>query len=173
MSLRGLLVVVNLLLLAALGWYWSNASLKWTPPAPVLPALSAYVASGEHAANADFSSFGATLERPLFSADRRPIPRHLPAADDKTFDAFKLVGLFGSGDDVGALLLIDEGVVRVRLGSQVGGWTLIEVSPGAAVFVRGIERREVRLVKPASSSGTPGPSVRPARAESSQPAQQR
>lgn len=73
------------------------------------------------------------VARPLFSASRRPPPPELTAGsvaatppDDKP--TLELIGTMLAGDDHIALLKHPtDGLLRLRPGESVGGWTIVDV----------------------------------------------
>ena len=82
------LFAVNLGLAAVLVAMWVQPDgtirdIRWTPPTPVSPNLSGLLPDLDPARNqSDVGQFLAILERPLFSATRRPPPPADPSARD-------------------------------------------------------------------------------------------
>lgn len=146
--------------LAAL-WLKPDGSLRntlWTPPEPVMPDLQFADPLPVSASKVDVGLFVATLERPLFSPNRRPPPPPPPpdkddkAAEPDPFADIHLFGLYGGeGSPSGMLARIGGKVKRVSLDDKVGSWTLKRIEDREAVFDKNGEERKLRLVvaKPA------------------------
>ena len=96
------------------------------------------------------SQFRAMVERPLFSASRRPPPVPLAPLDVPALPAppppapnLSLSGVI-TGGGVGVALLRrpqDTAPIHVALGGAVDGWTVAEIRPRAIVL-----RRDARSV---------------------------
>lgn len=147
------LVLVNLLAMAGLASLWIDKNgaprnTTWTAPAPVKPVISPLSESTNPSNNSnDASQFAATLERPIFTPDRRPPPPVLapppPPPSDPLADV-RLLGLF-AGDAGGVLIKSEERVRRVALHQKLGDWTLESIGDREATFVRAEEKRVVRM----------------------------
>lgn len=141
-----LLVLANLCLCAALGWYWGTINLVWQPPPPQPVAADMFLVEPVAVASPPAQQYSATLARPLFSPTRRPldvVPQEAPA---QGLDQLSLYGLFGSGESAGVLLRTNGEIERVVIDQRVAGWRLDEVRKDVAVFSRGSVKRELKLV---------------------------
>jgi hypothetical protein len=90
--------------------------------------------------------YSETMARPLFSPTRRPldiVPEEEPA---QGMEQFSLFGLFGSGENAGVLLQANGKIERVVLKQRVAGWMLDAVRKDVAVFTRGSDTRELKLM---------------------------
>jgi hypothetical protein len=157
-----MLLLVNLLLCVVLGGYWATVGLVWQPPPPQPMAADMLVVEPVAPAPPAPAQFSETLARPLFSPTRRPLeaaPEDKPA---QNLEQFSLFGLFGSGENAGVLLQVNGRIERVVLNQRVAGWTLGAVRDGSAVFTRGSDTRELKLVPHAAAQqGMRPPSARP------------
>ena len=142
-----LLLVMNFALLAGLAWQWVTPagemrSVRWLPPAPIKPVLTDSVFPSW---SADLGSFMAALDRPLFSATRKPPAKPEPAAVviADTLGDVRILGLYSNGTTGGAIVRAEGKVRRVRPGDALGGWTVKEVRPLELVLARGAEQRSL------------------------------
>ena len=88
--------------------------------------------------------------RPLFWQTRRPIQSIAVAPDAGSKRAgplkeVKLLGVFGSGDTAGIIVLVKDKKQRILQGESVQGWTLDEVEPNRVVLVDGGRSEELVL----------------------------
>jgi hypothetical protein len=121
------LILANLALAGGLAWQWVTPAgqvrnVRWTPPAPIKPVLTDSVLPPW---NADLGSFMASLDRPLFSATRRPPPKpaEAPPVVVDTLASVRVLGLYSSGGTSGGAIVRSEGkVVRLKQGDTLGGW---------------------------------------------------
>jgi hypothetical protein len=94
--------------------------------------------------------FAAALDRPLFSADRRPTaeePVAPGAVEDRALTATLSGILFSNLEGVALLSQIGETtVVRVSQGDQYLGWRLLEIYPDHVVFEREGETVTLELI---------------------------
>lgn len=139
------LLVVNAALAAGLAWMWVTPqgelrSVRWTPPEPIKPVLTGPTSPPW---SADLGSFMAALDRPLFSATRKPPakPEAPVAIVADTLNDVRVLGLYSSGAGGGAIVRAEGKVRRVRPGDSLGGWTIKEVRPADLVLARGDEQR--------------------------------
>lgn len=150
-----LFIAVNIALLALLAWLWIGPDGKprnvvWQPPQPVAPELGSEAAALPEAKPMDTGLFVATLDRPLFSPSRRPVPPAPKEAQTKTApDPLANVHLYGiystEGGPGGMLARIDGKVRRVALNENLGGWTLKSVQEREATLTRDGEERVIQL----------------------------
>ena len=155
------LLGVNVALVAGLAWLWVTPQgelreVRWTPPAPIKPVLAG---SPIPPWSADLGSFMAALDRPLFSATRKPPAKPEPpiAVVADTLNEVRVLGLYSNGTDGGAIVRAEGKVRRVRPGDTLGGWTIKEVRPAELVLARGDERRALDVKRgPDLAADTPG-----------------
>lgn len=94
--------------------------------------------------------FAAALDRPLFSADRRPPPDGQPTAavvEDRSLSATLQGILFAGSGSVALLTAVGESApVRVSQGEVFLGWKLLEIHPDNVVFGRDDETVTLELI---------------------------
>lgn len=146
MDARAILLLVNLLLLAALGWMNLRPHGGWQAPKPISPALSGVV-SGAQFLKLDVKNMPLNMitERPLFWPSRKPVPpqpKKAPPSKPKAdpLKGAKLLGTFASGAAGGAVLRVEgkdkkSDVLRLEVGDSYQGLTLKKVSADTADFV--------------------------------------
>lgn len=131
------LVLVCLALGVAIALALLASGRPWTPPParPVDVSLLAY--SGFAHDRQGLEVLEQTVERPLFNSTRRPpsVVAEVVAEPDP-FGEVKVLGLFGSGAESGAILLIDGQPQRVLYGQRAGPWVLRSVQGRKAEFIR-------------------------------------
>lgn len=146
----GTLSAANLVLVAALAFLWSDSDrFRWSEPQPIKPSLDdAVVASA--AEPADVSRYRETIERPVFAATRRAVPRSeagnegQPAVDP--LKDMRLLGLYGARGRGGVVVSNGGKVQRVAFGEKVGDWTVAAEEGRSAALVRSDgERRQLHL----------------------------
>lgn len=155
------LLGVNVALAAGLAWLWVTPQgelreVRWTPPAPIKPVLTDSAAPSW---SADLGSFMAALDRPLFSATRKPPakPDAPVAVAADTLNEVRVLGLYSNGTGGGAIVRAEGKVRRVRPGDTLGGWTIKEVRPAELVLARGDEQRALDVKRgPDLGADTPG-----------------
>lgn len=144
------LILANVALAGGLAWLWVSPdgqvrNVRWTPPVPIKPALT----DAEFPSwSADLGSFMAALDRPLFSATRKPPPKpsEAPPVVVDTLANVRILGLYSTGGTTGGAVVRSEGkVVRLKLGDTLGGWTVKEVKPVGLVMARGAEQRTLEV----------------------------
>lgn len=160
------LLAANLALAAGLAWLWVTPegelrSVRWTPPAPIKPALAG---PDSPPWSADLGSFMAALDRPLFSSTRKP-PAKAEAAvavPADTLNDVRILGLYSGASGGGAIVRSEGKVRRVRPGDSLGGWTIKDVRAAELVLARGDETRSLEVKRgpdlgpdtPSASSGS-------------------
>ena len=97
------------------------------------------------------SRFVVTLERPLFSPSRRPVPKAPPQPVDTLADV-AIVGIWGDGAQGGVIARIGQQQKRVRVGEPLADWTLKEVQTQGATLTRGKETRSLPIRRAAVST---------------------
>lgn len=150
-----LLLGLNLLLALVLVLLWVGPHgrlrhMEWRAPEAQKIALDPVALQrGASGVEADTTRFVAILDRPLFSATRRPPPPPPPPAPPKPVDPLegvKLVGVFQGGEDSGILAELNGKVQRLKLGAAVGEWILKSVNERTVTFANGKDVRTLTLV---------------------------
>lgn len=165
-----LVLAVDVALAFALAWQWVTPQgqlrdVRWTPPAPIKPVLTD---NALPTWSADLGSFIASLDRPLFSATRKPPakPEAVAAAAADTLGDVRVLGLYSFGDSGGGAIVRAQGKIqRLRQGDTLGGWTVKQVRPLELVLARGGESRTLDVKRgpdlgpdtPAGAGGPAGP----------------
>ena len=97
------------------------------------------------------ASYAVTLQRPLFTESRRPLPAagvnaaaQAPAAPDE-LEKSQLLGLISGPSFVGIMARIDGQVRTVRRGDNIGPWTLRAIRDREVVFTQGDHERVLKL----------------------------
>ena len=147
------LAVVVLGLLLCLQLLYSGARLVLAPVfAAVAPAADVLqVKPVDSPATVATSQSDEIRSRPLFWQTRRPTQGSTAAAQDAgrepvgPLQEVKLLGVFGSGDTAGIIVLVKDKKQRILQGESVQGWTLDLVEPNRAVLVNGGRREELLL----------------------------
>lgn len=155
-----ILAVVNLGLAAGLASLWVDTNgqplpeLAWTSPSAVSPEIVApqlALMTDPHAGNP--SAYPDILARPIFAADRRPPPppappkppvQPPPPPPPDPFASVQLTGLF-SGESGGVLARVEGKMRRVKIGQQIGAWTLQAIEGREATFKQGEQQRKLQL----------------------------
>jgi hypothetical protein len=155
-----ILALVNLGLAGGLASLWvdHNAQplpeLIWRSPEAVSPEIAApqlALMTDPQAGNP--SAYPEILARPIFAADRRPPPppappkppvQPPPPPPPDPFASVNLTGLF-SGANGGVLASVEGKMRRVKIGQQIGAWTLESIDGREATFKRGEQERKLRL----------------------------
>ncbi len=170
----GVLVVLSVCA-AGLGAAWLVHRSLMVPPDFGPPAVAAKEEPPAAKPLPDFkvfklpprSAFKATLDRPVFSRNRRP-KEGAPVVVTQDL-ALKMQGIAGTGAEKRAMLVPTGGGERVRLreGEEYQGWTLSEIGERHVVFHRGDQKQRLDMnfrEKP------PPVRVRPGQAGARQPA---
>ncbi|MEM6579960.1 MAG: hypothetical protein AAF699_01735 [Pseudomonadota bacterium] len=91
----------------------------------------------------------AVLERPLFWRGRRPVDvTEVPVESEKSagqLQGVKLVGVFGSGDRAGVIVMVKDDERRLLVGEQLDGWELADIDQNGIHFVEGGRRETLQL----------------------------
>ncbi|MCW5235987.1 hypothetical protein [Verminephrobacter eiseniae] len=148
-----LLLAANLLLACALAALWFTPAralrhLHWQPPAAQAPQFSD-PGSGLPARNPVLvSSFLVTLERPLFSPNRRPVPIAPVAAPADPLANIQLQGLYSAqGAGAGGIFArVDGKDRRIAVGSTLGDWTVKGIAGTDVTLARGADIQMLRLL---------------------------
>lgn len=138
-----LLAGMALGLLVLIAAFWLVLARPWVPPAPVVPDTASLAPLEIVRATPDAAVLVAIAERPLFIAERRPVPASADAAAEQVaakadaFDNVRLLGILG-GEVYGVAIVNTNGVNRrIRKGEQLDGWTLQDVAGRVVRFSRG------------------------------------
>ena len=123
-------------------------------PAPIPPAAdSLSVRALEQLSEVSEEASAEIVRRPLFWASRRPAQapeetapeEEKPKAAATTLKGVRVVGVFGSGETGGAIVIVKGKRQRVAVSDELEGWTLESVAPDRAVFVSAAGRDEKML----------------------------
>lgn len=155
-------VALALVLLAM--WFDTGGQLRnaqWQRPAAIKPDFAAMLSPLARQGNDDVGRFVATLDRPLFSPNRRPPPPVATAVAPPP-DPLANIQLFGvySGPEGGGIIArVDGKMRRAAVNDKIGEWTIKQVVDRDVTFVRGGETRVVSLVraKRSGSAAAPAP----------------
>lgn len=142
-------------LAAALAWLWVGAdgklrNMTWQAPVPIAPDLGGEAVHLPAAKPMDVSLFMATLDRPLFSPNRRPAPPAPKEGDAKPapdpLAGLHLYGLYTTEDGPsGMLVRVDGKMRRIGVNETLGGWTLQSIREREVTLTRDGEERVVPL----------------------------
>ena len=153
-----LLVALNAALVLVLAWLWfkPNGELKnsqWQEPRGQKAAIEDLVPAIGKPEAMDQKQFLAMLDRPLFSATRRPPPPDYLAGA-------VLSGVYMTEDGKsGGVIIKFQGKDRsLPLQGVLDGWTLSSVAANRVYFTRGGETKEITLQKAKLQTGY-GPSA--------------
>jgi hypothetical protein len=128
-------------------------------------------------------AYPAILARPRFAPDRRPPPPPAPPVvpppppPPDPFASVQITGLF-TGPSGGVLARVEGKMRRVKIGQNIGAWTLTQVEGREASFKQGEQERKLRLeyakinapvAPPAAAAAAPVPQARPAQAPQASP----
>jgi hypothetical protein len=155
-----LVVAVNVALAVQTVLRWNDPHRSsWQEPAPVRPALADAKVT-QVARVEDLGKYRESLDRPLFSATRRPvIPKKGPEDEKAKADALKYVkiaGIYGAGERGGALLSVAGKLQRLAFGAKIGGWKLVGDKGRSADFVSDSgEHRYLKLEQVAEAKVEP------------------
>lgn len=147
-----ILLAANLLAAAGCAALWITPegqirNTQWAAPAPLMPEIGALPKIESAAFSSDPGFYAATVERPLFSPDRRGAPPVVADAPPPVADSLSEAHLFGliAGDEPWALMRAEGKLVRLRLNQSVGPWVLTAVGDREATFTRDTETRVLKL----------------------------
>ena len=150
------LVALLLLLFLVLQLIYGGSRLALlSNPKAILPAADSLRVSDTHSQQRiTMEQRSEIRDRPLLWPARRPFvaPAVVPnvkAPDPKPFEGFQLVGLFGTGDDVGTIVSLKGKAQRLRLGEKIGDWKLESVGINEVVFSSGSQQQTL-VLKPVS-----------------------
>jgi hypothetical protein len=142
-------------LIALLVWAWINPqgevrNVTWIAPSPVAPELGEPTSHLPMLQSLDTGVFMATLDRPLFSPSRRPVPKVVEVAKEAPevdpFAGIHLYGLYTADEGRGGILArVDGKVQRISSGDTLAGWKIKEVRDREVVFVRDGSERTIKL----------------------------
>ena len=148
------LIVLLLAVLLCLQLVYGTARLLIaTTPIPVTPAEGALaVHKVVRPVEVDTQQSNEIRERPVFWASRRAVEGAAPAATTKSkrgkskkMPPVKLVGVFGGGESLGIIVLVEGKRRRVSLNEKLDGWVLNSVTSSEAVFIAGGQRERLAL----------------------------
>lgn len=147
-----ILLAANLLAVAGCAALWIDPqgqvrNIQWAAPAPLMPEIGASPKIETAAFSSDPAFYAATLDRPLFSPDRRAAPPTVVDAPAVVADSLSEARLFGliAGEESFALMRAEGKLVRLRLNQTMGPWALTAVGEREATFSRGPETRVLKL----------------------------
>lgn len=137
------LFLTNALLLAAIVLVWLFGSLNWTAPDAVPVDASLFAIVAEEQAPAAAYDRANVFGRPLFIADRRPIPPEAvvessPEQPPPPVDGFagvRLLGVVGEGNEAFVIIQSDGKSTRLRVGGEFATWKLRAADMLGADFV--------------------------------------
>ncbi len=142
---RTVLTLFWLTLAAGAAVPWALSPANWSPPPS--PASAGAVPPAIPPARAA-ESFTDMIERPLFTASRRPAPAAAePDAGDLLLGRYRLSGVVVTPTRRIVLLReADSGkTLRVAQGESVGGWLVADVTRARIVLESKDDRRVIRL----------------------------
>ncbi len=169
--LRATLLSLSLVLVLWLLVLWVDRTgqlrgIHWSRPAPTVldvggmaPSLPMRVVQQ--------GQFLETLERPLFSPSRRPPPPPPPPAPPQEavspLTDVRVYGIYGSGNQGGAILGVDGKNQRVAINETVKGWRLVAIGENNLTLRRGSRQQVLELVHylPAGSAMAAGSAPTP------------
>ena len=159
------LVILNFALLAALGALWFDAggqlrNATWQRPAAIKPDFAAMLAPLAFPGGDNTGQFVATLDRPLFSPNRRPpaVAATASAPPDPLAN-IQLVGVYSGPEGGGIIARIDGKMRRAAVKDKIGEWTISRIADRDVTFVRGGETRVVSLVRGKASGSSAAPAA--------------
>lgn len=133
------ILFVCLLVVAAIAALMLVGEWRWAPPPARAVDASLYDVPALAHDPADLAMLAETVERPLFMPTRRPpsaAPVEVAAEQPDPLADVRVLGLFGSGQAGGAILLIDGKPQRVQFGEKTGPWALRNIQGKTAHFTR-------------------------------------
>jgi hypothetical protein len=163
-----LAIAVNLVLGAQLYTRWTDSGrAHWAEPAPIKPAVTD-IATPPVPRAEDPGKYRETIERPLFSATRRPVIKPVVAAAPPKVDALKdvkVAGVYGSEERGGAILTVAGKLQRLAFGQKIGDWTLVGAQGRDANFrsddgeKRLLKLETVVVAAPPAAAAAPRPAA--------------
>ena len=167
-----LLLLANAALALLLAWLWftpagTMRNVRWQPPAAQKTDFAAMLPVLPGIATADTSQFIAMLDRPLFTATRRPPPPPPPPAAQEPVDNLstaRLTGLYQGVGTGGIIINLGGKDRRVALNTVVDGWKLQSIQGRSVTFASAGRNRVLQLPRAALTTytGLAKPPVAPA-----------
>ncbi len=163
-----MLTVLNAALVAVLLAVWFDAGgqlryVTWQRPAAIKPDFAAMLSPVARQQSDNVGQFVATLDRPLFSPNRRPPPPPAPVVKPPPdpLANIQLFGVYSGADGGGIIARVDGKMRRAAVNDKIGEWTISRIADRDVTFVRGGETRVVSLVrgKPSGSAVVPAAPV--------------
>lgn len=149
-ALNAALAVVLLALWFDAGGQLRNAT--WQRPAAIKPDFAAMVSPMARQPSDNVGQFVATLDRPLFSPNRRlppppPPPTAVVIPPPDPLANIQLFGVYNGADGGGIIARVDGKMRRAAINDKIGEWTISRIADRDVTFVRGRETRVVSLVR--------------------------
>jgi hypothetical protein len=147
-----ILLALNALAVAGVAALWVDTqgqlrNTQWIAPAAMQPDLGTPLKVENAVFSSDPGFYAASLERPLFSPDRRGAPVvavDKPVAVSDTLAQASLFGLI-SGEAPIVLMRSEGKTLRLKLNETLGDWSLTSVGDRDATFTRAQETRVLTL----------------------------
>ena len=162
--LMHLLVALDAALVLVLAAMWVDTggrlrNASWQRPAAVKPDFEAMLSPLARQSNDNVGQFVATLDRPLFSPNRRPPPvaAVAGAAPPDPLANIQLFGVYSGSGGGGIIARVDGKMRRAALNDKIGEWTISRIADRDVTFVRGGETRVVSLVRGKASGSAVAP----------------
>lgn len=136
-------------------------------PEVILPSADSLIVSElQHAANVSAQQSEDVRARPVFWHSRERVggpdgvvAAEKPDAKKGEMNKVKLLGVFGSGDFAGVIVLVKGNKKRLLLGDKVVGWTLDSIDGDQAVFVDSGQSQKLVLERADAASVPVNPAV--------------
>ena len=169
---RGLALLLGLLCLALATLVYGE--LQGAERGPVRPAVAPPAAAAAllpqpaAASLSPIEAYDEVLQRPLFSATRRPPPAGAATNTLGTAEGFALIGIIIAEDGRAALIQHGRPPVLARLheGQALEGWTVAAILPDRVVLEHDATQHELKLKDRPPETKTPaGPIAPPPRGE--------
>lgn len=147
------LAAVNLALVCVLVLMWvkpdgSPRHVQWDKPTPLQADLSGLVSPLAPVTQVDVSRFLAMLDRPLFTATRRPPPPPVPEVPPPPPDHMSTARVTGIVRGTGsgfAIVDVNGKQRRVQLNQSIEGWTLKSIGERELAFTKGAQTQTLIL----------------------------
>ena len=157
-----LLLLANAALALVLAWLWFTPTgavrnVHWQPPAAQKTDFAAMLPALPGIAAADTSQFIAMLDRPLFTATRRPPPPPPPPAAQEPVDNLstaRLTGLYQGAGTGGVIINLGGKDRRLALNTVVDGWKLQSIQGRSVTFASAGRTRVLQLPRAALTTYT-------------------
>ena len=152
-----LLLTASAVAVALLAVLWLGEREGWSPPAAQRLSPESLTPVSITGPAPTPSGHTEQVNRPLFSATRRPPPEQplAEAAMSPAESSMTVVGLFRSGSQEGAIVRTEEGVARVPVGGSLGAFQLQAIALDRAIFVRGGREYALELKRGAQTGARP------------------